>query len=69
MMRPYALSIKGIPQMHMNFLFYFIVAATLKRCEFLPLYHFTSNIKDMKQRTVGMGSKNFNIYQKAYQHA
>ena len=49
--------------------FYLTVAAALKRCDFLPLHHYTSHIKDMKQRTAEMGSKDSNIYQKAYQQA
>lgn len=48
--------------------FYFTVAALLKTRNFLPLYHFTSRIRDMKQSTVRIGSKHSNIYQKAYQH-
>ena len=49
--------------------FYFTVAAALKSYDFLPLHHHTSHIKGVKQRTVGMGSEDNNIYQKAYQHA
>ena len=57
--------------MHMSvfYYYYFAVAVRFKRCDFLALQHYNFHIKDMKQRTVGMGSKHSNIYQNTYQHA
>ena len=69
MVRPYTLSLSTSNSTNAHYFFYFTAADTLKRCDFLTFHHYTSQIKDMKQRAVGMGSKDSNIYQKAHQHA